>query len=95
MMCVAVITAWSVGELLTDRSIGDAMILRTKCMKPTETKGPGEWWWDESVDGIRVCHRDKDDTETALAFFSWAKIRGAVKRKDRALAQKKETERPK
>lgn len=54
--------------------------LRMKYQLPTETKGPGEWWWDEAKDGIRICHYLKG-MDTALAFFSWAKIKGAVSRK--------------
>ena len=54
--------------------------LRRAPQKPTETKEWGEWWWYEDKDGIRVCHYEKG-RNTALAFFSWAKIKGALRRK--------------
>ena len=54
--------------------------LRTKPQKPTEVNGWGEWWWYEDKDGIRVCHYEKG-RDTALAFFTWAKIKGALRRK--------------
>jgi len=54
--------------------------LRGKPQMPTEAKGWGEWWWYEDKDGIRVCHYEKG-RETAMAFFSWAKIKGSLSRK--------------